>query len=383
MFYRLINKLLLLTTNFAIIPLSPLVSVIGALKLIHKFFLSAIFTKVEFSLMLFGLYFAISTVIFDSTAFIYFDYYRYDGNFWISYFPLFAFSTCKPFITEKTIKKFINFSFFFNLVLLIIWLVTKNCNISEDCSFGGLFEARNAIGGFLSILSTISLIIYFSSTKNKITNFVKLVFFTTLMLLTYSRGSFFGFLVASFLYFINKKYNKLCFWYLFWICFLVTLSIAFYSYFYYRFAFDISDLGTKEANVFIRMFSLWPKAISMFLKSPLFGFGVGSFNDFETSHNLKSAQEFSSSHAHHSFLHFLAELGVIGSLLYLIFVYHLVKIYKNLQNAYPLISNIGFFSFVCVVFAGFTEHRLTTPASMIPVSILVGTFLSHYKYHKV
>jgi O-antigen ligase len=375
---KIIVKISLYFTNTGFIPLSPLSSVMGAIYILMIGKVRIIY-KVEFFILLFLMYVFISTLFFDPTSFFHYGYYRYDGNIWISYLPIFFFSFSPILLSINSLIKFIRISCYIYLVWIIIWYM-KGLGIT----FGGLYAARNATGGFLSILTTASFILAF----NKVKGFKIITLLLFIMLtLTYSRGSMLGFLVTAIISIFFYKRKILIDKLLFFVFFLLTLSIAI---FFYNPKFSYvnnsvlseyinSSTGTKKANLLTRAVYLWPKAIDMFIKSPLFGNGFGSYNDYG---NKKQEKIFSPAHAHNSYLHFLAEMGIVGLLFFLYILIQIRKFWLRHRNNNMIIADISYFSLLAVVFASFTEHRITTPASMILVSILFGTFISHVRETK-
>ncbi|WJH37252.1 O-antigen ligase family protein [Paenibacillus sp. CC-CFT747] len=95
--------------------------------------------------------------------------------------------------------------------------------------------------------------------------------------------------------------------------------------------------GIKRSNTVIeRGFFIWPKAIYLFLHSPIFGTGFGSFNDtpyelnggipYVFQFNNTSNHYFNDGHAHHTFLHVLAETGLVGLGLLLLLLFQIKKV---------------------------------------------------------
>lgn len=386
--YKYILRLSLFFTNTGLVPISPLASVIGFLNLLVKIISLGKVFKVELMLIFIFIYFVTSSLFFYPLSFFDYGFYRYDGNFIISYLPIFALAFIRPIIGIGIIKKFLLFSFWIHFIFFIYWLATKNCSFGGLCSFAGFYEARNATGGFLSIVAIISFV-FLVNGFNKF-KWITLLF-VMMLSATMSRGSMLGFLLSAFLYYIFTTKKILLVYYFGTVLMVVSLAVSIFFYdpsqdYKHTYERDIvlqfidSETSAKEANVLIRATYLWPKALDMFLTSPIVGHGIGSFNDY--GRDVSNFQIYSSSHAHNSFLHFLAEMGLLGFGLYMLFFHLFTVFWKKYRYVNILIADMAYFSYLAVFFASFTEHRITTPASMIVVSILIGIFFSLVRFSK-
>ncbi len=105
-----------------------------------------------------------------------------------------------------------------------------------------------------------------------------------------------------------------------------------------EYAASLSD-GTKESNVMIRAYENWPRGLFAFLRSPIFGIGVGALNDFPLVLKEDSLLQlnaggniiYDSSHAHHTYLHILGEQGIVGLFLFLMMWVHFYRFIKELE----------------------------------------------------
>ncbi len=122
-----------------------------------------------------------------------------------------------------------------------------------------------------------------------------------------------------------------------------------------------------------RFGSIWPRAVHYFLSSPIVGIGYGSYNDPYKDlvgyqgiwmRNISDARVYDDSHAHNTYLHLLAEVGLIG---YGLFGYFTVQLLHRLQKVSlaPLRNGL-LLAFFTAVFASLTEHRFATPSQMMP-----------------
>lgn len=348
-------------------------------------------------LVAYAIFTILSVIIYDPSSFLEFDFYRRDGNFFISFAPLFALAYFQTSLNpESLIKTWLFFSLIVYVLAFILWYFRIWYSGDSPETFGGLFEARNAVGGFLSQVCCAAYV--FARLKNKLF-FFALAFFLLMIVATYSRGSILGFLFAVIIFeFVNRAkfliYSRILMIGMFVSVFLVTLMIGFVNIGIYKetYARGVDYIGDaengKEANIAIRAFFVWPKAVDNFLESPLLGLGFGSFDDdisvdrsipgFAVASPIERVH--SSAHAHNTFLHILAEQGLIGLFCFLAFVWSLydflIKIYSSRKD---IVTGYLLASLTCIVFASFTEHRFFTPSMALPFTIFLAVYLSSQK----
>lgn len=356
-----------------------------------------------FWLFLFTIYSLASTLLYDPQALVRFGFFRYDGNFFISYLPLLVL----PFLRYNfdINKLFFRFLYITTATNLIVFLVRL---INWPGVFVGLFVSTNAAGGFFSIVSSLALI-YFLRRKNW-TNLILLLLNVFFLYATYSRGSILG-LTLGFFFLYLVKWNKK---------YLITIIIVgisllqvyiiyqtFSSYKKYIMNSATADMianrdkfihekygnvDTKFNNVLIRAYETWPRAIDCFFHSPFFGTGFGSLTDvpyiwetkvpFLISTNVQEKKSYNDSHAHHSFLHFLGELGIIGLFIFLKFWRSLYRfLLKNDQQ--PIIRDFLLVSFFNLTIMSFTEHRITTPSNALPFVLTLSLYFVYTNYFRI
>lgn len=372
---KLIGKISIYFTNTGFVPLSPLSSLMGLLYIFMIGKIRIIY-KIEFYILLFLSYVFLSTLFYEASSFFDFQYYRYDGNIWISYLPIFFFSFSPILIRINDLIKFIKISFLLYFTYAIFWYITTGFHLT----FAGFYDARNATGGFLSILTIASFIL--SQYKIK---YFKLITFMLFIILcsTYSRGSILSFLIVLLIISIFYKRKILLDVSIFLLVFLLTTAVAVYFYNANNNYFDEKDISaeyitnstnTKEANFLTRAVFLWPKAIDIFAHNPFLGSGFTSYNDYiKNGHR----QTYNPAHAHNSYFHILAEMGLLGLTFYLFILFQIRKFWKKHRLENKVLADVAYFSLLTVIFAAFTEHRLTTPSSMILVSIFLGIFIGN------
>jgi O-antigen ligase len=388
------------------IPLSAFASafallIVPFLNLKEKF----IIPKFLWFLYIFTFYIIINVALFNFSSLYSYKFYRYDGNFFISYLPLLIYPLfCAKFNIEKILKIFLYFSCITTLIFYVIFFIKTKGGVlfnpsAQGNTFKIIFESSNAGGGFYSIIFPLALS-FFLKERKKIYIMLGLLI---LMFLwgTSSRGSILG-LILGCLFFYLYKNGRIIYIKLIFIIIIITQCIIIsYTYPYYlnylknsNRSITIKDYyeaeGTKENNIYLRAYENWPRAVYLFLKSPLFGTGFGSVNDKPFNlegingvmliNNSKN-KTFDSSHAHNSYLHFLAENGIVGFTLFLLFWIHLFKYIINLKKYIPkTIYTFLIINFFNLTIMSFTEHRITTPSNVLPFVLILVLSLMYGKY---
>ncbi|GAB3247746.1 hypothetical protein GCM10027347_03590 [Larkinella harenae] len=387
-----------------LIFISPLPSLLALAVLPYLLLRHTVFVIPRFIYYLY-IYFLISlagVLIYYPASLLNFGFYRYDGNFIISYLPLlliFFFSYNIP--VDRLFKRFLIFAtavnalaFALNLVLTRFAAITDWGN--PETYFHGFFKSTNGAGGFISIVLSLNIVLFLQERKKKwllliLLNFVFLV-------ATTSRGSMLG-LAAGFAFYFFDRTNRA---YLIRLALLgivavqgVVLWFAYPLYDRYVRDADLSEAGantyispifgevsTKSANVAIRVLETWPRAVDCFLNSPLVGTGFGSVNDtplrykgipYLLSLNDQPKKVFNDAHAHHSYLHILGEQGLLGLGVFLLFWHALYRYLKKGSESF--VQKFLLVSFFNLSVMSFTEHRITSPSNALPLVIALCLYM--------
>nr|WP_244257808.1 O-antigen ligase family protein [Paraburkholderia phymatum] len=343
------------------------------------------------------LFIVVSTLLYDPRSLTEFEFYRRDGNFFISYAPIFAGCVYSHrWDMNKMLRAFFVFAVLINIPPYMLYLAQNGLLAifkNPGDSFGSFFIARNAAGGFLAMMFCLGVACYLQR-RSKI--MLLLIGLNGLMLFsTYSRGSLLGALaILPYLYFGRKRLILASLM----SCLVVaSLAMAFYhlrgNVDYMGYPFSIQNADAKVANLDIRYEWLWPRALTYFRQSPIVGMGFGSFDD--TIRHVASyfgvfsvpsdiVIEHSDSHAHNSYLNFLAELGVVGLALVLSFFWKLITWSQNGAARAALVEHGQNFtayrfielSCVCLLVMAATEHRLVAPSNVLILSLVISLLLA-------
>jgi O-antigen ligase len=259
--------------------------------------------------------------------------------------------------------------------------------------------AHNATGSVYAVVC-IFLFIFFLKEKIlklKILYAIMLAINFLALLLTKSRATYVGFLgaavIVAWLHF--KSIKK----------FLITIGViiagllpaVFLTGIYKR----IIEMFNFEKGTTIIRFYVWGKAWYLFSQSPLFGIGYGRFNDifnidrgvFDTgrligypglvSFYIKQSYFFDTAHAHNSYLQFLAETGIIGFSLLLIFwilcIVKILKAYNSSKDNFTskvLLSSLA--SIFVLLILSFFENYMSATTIMISISMIVPISIGLY-----
>lgn len=386
-----ILSLCLLFTCTGILPISAIaVLMLPIVPIVLYYSNNMVIKKYVFWLLLFFFVSILSVIFYHYESLLDFDFYRRDGNFIVSFSPiLISFWYSRKFNIEAVFIFALKFFTLINLLIISFDVVSGGVQsilrLGEGKTINFLFDANNAAGGWQSIV--IALAFAYWIRERTVTSFLILGFNFFVELLLVSRGSILGVITFMLLYYVSrgdfKKYSKWLFIVLigFVAITIVCLFIGYpvYIHNFESFQFANFDSG-KEANIFIRLYENWPRGFYAFVHSPIVGIGFGAMNDlpfhFSTSSSLFAwnAPEnyiFDSNHAHHSYLHILGEQGVVGFYIFMMFWYNLYKSISN-SSSTMFVKLYLLSSMVAILIAGFTEHRLTTPSSILPFTISIA-----------
>lgn len=349
-----------------------------------------------FALLLLYAYFLLNTIIYAPESLMAPEFYRRDGNFFVTFLPIVICGLVAVKIdTELVLRRFVLWAGLINAACVLIYFITGGTIVyQEDGVYHFLFEAHNAAGGYLSMITAFSLGFLLQS-KGLAKKLWSLVVLSNLvgLYLTASRGSIGGLLFAFCLVVILKeRFIKST---------ILVLTVAMVVVMFYAYPFwisagkplelggggNIDGIGSKDANVLQRVLYLWPRALDLFFESPVFGTGFGSYNDIPYhisgvphvfAFNSPTELSFNSAHAHNTYLHILGETGAVGLVLTL---YMLLKMKQYIDDMEPESVRLGMkLAFWVAVSSSLTEHRLFTPAQMLPFTIIYGMALASSRW---
>lgn len=184
--------------------------------------------------------------------------------------------------------------------------------------FFGWYEAHNTSGGVYAIAAIFALALLQEPSRWKRKVFLWFVFLACMtgLLFTYSRGAYLGFMVGAMLILPVRKLGKLM-----KIALLAVVPTVALVMMTSRVLDRIDTITDPYNNTNAYRLEVWGYAIDAFELSPLVGIGFGRFNDrmvqFKGIRHLwwvgvNGEIVNNDAHAHNSYLHFLAEGGIVG-----------------------------------------------------------------------
>ncbi|MBI3610003.1 MAG: O-antigen ligase family protein [Nitrospirae bacterium] len=363
---------------------------------------------------------------------------RYNGSIFFCFVPLLALLFLRV-NTVTLARVFFFMTFLMSAVICLLGLLEffagRSTFLLKDDGIGlmfvGLNRTHNATGSITALLGIAALVftVFVEESRVRFRYLIYALVFYTALMLTLSRGSLMAFfLAACFLFACAKlKFKKKILLPI--AALLITSAVMtpithsldrvkalFNDQFYrsdqtnaYRVASLISPPITNQLET-LRILCdprypldrnntakyrklLTEYAIELFKESPIIGIGFGRFDDSILSqvgfsgkkhwvYLATSGEPVSTDcNAHNSYLHFLAEIGLVGTL---IIVGFWLKILADLYEGIRVAADhddrvtfaVGFMSVFTLFLLAFTEHYFAAPTVMLFVSYVTGLCLN-------
>lgn len=201
----------------------------------------------------------------------------------------------------------------------------------------GSFPHPNFFAGFL-IITLVASFLLFLKTKNKFCLFFVICLQLMALFFTFSRSAWISFallLFFIFIYFIKEKkefWQKNKFYFYFLIVFIISLFLIFSPFVSSR--LDLESISTRRSSE--ERIGLLSESKNIFFENYLLGVGVSNYTlaSFELYPD-KNSWEYQP--VHNVFILFLVELGILGTVLFLLFILAFLNFYqKNGQLKYKL-----------------------------------------------
>lgn len=337
-----------------------------------------------------------------------FEFLRFDGALFIAYIPLllvidleldpqFVRWLIGLFLTSMSLVALLGLAEFVDATLIPLGLsrlpeslqLIHNASLSADI-FHGFFRAHNAAGAIYAMAALLAFALLAGRKRPSLLSWPAFWLATTVtgLILTQSRTAYVAFVAAILLgFFLRRSSFKRALKYggpilvPLLACLLIQPTVTHRTE-------AVSDLD--DPNIVMR-FAYYQRAIDEFTLSPIFGTGFARYNDqlkiysgiphfiyFATGGSVENDDL----HAHNSYLHFLAEGGIVGLALMLgVWIATFRWVGKQKQ-----IFEVGSFGHclaqgiqACIVlefFMSFTEHMMGTAVTSLTIFTMVCLLLN-------
>ena len=337
-----------------------------------------------------------------------FDFLRFDGALLIAYLPLlcltdlqldpqFIRKSLNVFLTGMSLVALLGLAEFIDGTIIPVGLarLPEPLQLIHDSSltlsiFHGFFRAHNAAGAVYAMAALLAFSFLVHGKSPSLLSWPTFWLATNVigLMLTQSRTAYVSFFATALLMFFARRNSlKLALRYGCTIL-LPLLGFLFLQPTVSHRTQQVSDL--EDPNVVMR-FAYYQRALDDFVHSPIVGVGFGRYNDelrvfsglphfvyFATGGSVVNDDK----HAHNSYLHFLAEGGVVGLTLMLSvwiasfrWVASQKKIFQPGSLGYCFAQGIQ----ACIVlefFISLTEHMMGTAVTSLTVFTMMGLLLS-------
>ncbi len=349
--------------------------------------------------LIISLYLFFSYFISNQTFLNLFNYgfLRFDGNFFFSYIPFIIFAI--PFLNyRKALKIYFRMLFTVFVFFSVIGFFEYSNGVTgftiriDDYYVGPMFVAlnnsHNATGSVLAIVCIFALAFFIKSgnTQKIPYGFISLLCFVALFM-TKSRGSLVAFIIGVFFLLLIGSGTFLKFLRNILIIMAAMVPLVFITGTFGRI---IQIIYIYDQSALTR-FELWDKAIYLLKRSPVMGIGFARYNDVPWNYDevplsgdqglisLYTSENFvfNDTNAHSSYLHFLAEIGIVGLVLFMLFwVFCLIiflKAYRQANNVFSkqvYLAVIG--GIITLFFLSISENYMTAPTVMLCLATITS-----------
>lgn len=337
-----------------------------------------------------------------------FEFLRFDGALFIAYIPLllvidleldpqFVRWLIGLFLTGMSLVALLGLAEFVDATLIPLGLsrlpeslqLIHNASLSADI-FHGFFRAHNAAGAIYAMAALLAFALLAGRKRPSLLSWPAFWLATTVtgLILTQSRTAYVAFVAAILLsFFLRRGSFKRALKYggpilvPLLACLLIQPTVTHRTE-------AVSDLD--DPNIVMR-FAYYQRAIDEFTLSPIFGTGFARYNDqlkiysgiphfiyFATGGSVENDDL----HAHNSYLHFLAEGGIVGLALMLgvwIATFRWVGKQKQIFEAGSFGHCLAQGIQACIVlefFMSFTEHMMGTAVTSLTIFTMVCLLLN-------
>lgn len=192
------------------------------------------------------------------------------------------------------------------------------------------FMSKNAFGFFTAFMIIFSTCFYINIKKfqKRLLLFITIMILTALLLLSLTRAAWLGVAAGIFVLLLLVKRGK--------GYFIIIIALSLMLYLFYPIIKNavldiILEKSGETTSWTVRKDLIWPATWKAFLKSPVYGHGLGS--DTDVIEPVKVVQGYFTYSPHNDYLNMLVETGLIGFGLYIWLIYSLLMpLLKGLKD---------------------------------------------------
>jgi len=184
------------------------------------------------------------------------------------------------------------------------------------------FMSKNAFGFFTAFMVLFSIAFYLMIQQPRLKKIllIAITCLVILLLLSITRAAWLGLSIGIIILFIFTRKSGA---YLFLVILLSLILYIFYPLMREASLQVLPAKGDETTTWTVRKNLIWPAAWHAFLKSPIYGHGLG--NDMEAIEPVKVVQGYFTYSPHNDYLNVLVETGLIGFSLYIWLIYTFLK----------------------------------------------------------
>ena len=169
-------------------------------------------------------------------------------------------------------------------------------------------ENPNVLAGYLDIFICLALGIFakVSSRAQKLAMIISIVLLAACLAMTYSRGAYFTIVIVFIIYALIQDWRILI------LFILVTLGLFYYDHSFVERLTSVFELTDSSQGLRV---GIWVSTLSMIADHPFIGIGWGAYQFVYPHYDyyIKNADVIIY-HAHNIYLHYAAEIGIVGAM---------------------------------------------------------------------
>ena len=233
-----------------------------------------------------------------------------------------------------------------------------------------LFKFQHVSDAFFYIVAYLPFVFLI---KNRPLKTVMICLFAVLAVISFKRSIIIGFLICLFVYFVTSYKEYLSKWYR-WLLLIAVFVFGYYLYNEFsetltaRFSKLETDQGSDRLVIYNQIFNRLSHSNFIDLA---FGHGFKSVKSIDAEHRL----------AHNDFLELIYDFGIVGLVIYILFIFSLLKSALKLRTNKSLfpafLGSLAFF-----ISIAFSNCVIYSPMIISPFMLAFGIYTGIQQYGK-